>query len=84
MKSELLKARVSKQLKEAISQLATERGESEGVIVREAVAHYLKALKARGWKPPLPAVPVHHRRDGDGRDGDGDGAELSGARRPGL
>lgn len=37
MKDELIKARVSTQMKEAIAHIAEARGESEAVIIREAL-----------------------------------------------
>ena len=40
-KTEILRARVPASLKEAIAELCTERGESEAVILREALLDYL-------------------------------------------
>ena len=41
-KAELIKARVSTNMKRGIDALARQRGESEAVIVREALGEYLK------------------------------------------
>jgi len=41
-KDELIKARVSTNMKRGIDNLASQRGESEAVIVREALSEYLK------------------------------------------
>ena len=41
-KNELIKARVSTNMKRGIDDLANQRGESEAVIVREALSEYLK------------------------------------------
>ncbi|PYL68046.1 MAG: hypothetical protein DMF20_01890 [Verrucomicrobia bacterium] len=41
-KDELIKARVSTNMKRGIDDLANQRGESEAVIVREALSEYLK------------------------------------------
>jgi len=41
-KDELIKARVSSNMKRGIDDLANQRGESEAVIVREALSEYLK------------------------------------------
>ena len=43
-KNELIKARVSTNMKRGIDNLANQRGESEAVIIREALAEYLKKL----------------------------------------
>ena len=40
-KGQMIKARVSSKMKREINDLADERGESEAVIVREALSHYL-------------------------------------------
>ena len=40
-KDQLIKARVSTDIKRGINDLADERGESEAVIVREALSQYL-------------------------------------------
>ena len=40
-KDQLIKARVSTNMKRGINDLADERGESEAVIVREALSQYL-------------------------------------------
>lgn len=42
MKGELIKARVSEQLKSAIAARAKQRGEAEAVIIREALATYIQ------------------------------------------
>ena len=41
-KNELIKARVSTNMKRGIEDLADQRGESEAVIIREALSEYLK------------------------------------------
>jgi hypothetical protein len=41
-KVELIKARVSTKMKRGIDDLAHQRGESEAVIIREALSQYLK------------------------------------------
>ena len=41
-KDELIKARVSSNMKRGIDDLANQRGESEAVIVREALSQYLR------------------------------------------
>lgn len=41
MKDELLKARVPQDMKDGIKRIATARGESEGVVLREAIKDYL-------------------------------------------
>lgn len=41
-KAELIKARVSANMKRGIDALARQRGESEAVIIREALGEYLK------------------------------------------
>lgn len=41
-KAQIIKARVSTNMKRGIDDLARERGESEAVIVREALSLYLK------------------------------------------
>ena len=43
-KNELIKARVSTNMKRGIDNLANQRGESEAVIIREALSEYLKKL----------------------------------------
>jgi hypothetical protein len=40
-KGQMIKARVSSKMKRGINDLADERGESEAVIVREALSQYL-------------------------------------------
>jgi predicted transcriptional regulator len=44
-KGELIKARVSSKMKRGINDLADQRGESEAVIVREALSQYLTSNK---------------------------------------
>ena len=46
-KTALLKARVSIELKTALARIAALRGESESVIIREAVTHYLSVICQR-------------------------------------
>ena len=50
-KAQIIKARVSASMKRGINDLADQRGESEAVIVREALSEYLKkssnSLKSR-------------------------------------
>ena len=41
-KAQIIKARVSTNMKRGIDHLADKRGESEAVIVREALSEYLK------------------------------------------
>jgi predicted transcriptional regulator len=41
-KAQIIKARVSTNMKRGIDDLAHQRGESEAVIVREALSEYLK------------------------------------------
>jgi predicted DNA-binding protein len=41
-KAQMIKARVSTNMKRGIDNLADRRGESEAVIVREALSHYLR------------------------------------------
>ena len=43
-KNELIKARVSTNMKRGIDNLANQRGESEAVIIGEALSEYLKKL----------------------------------------
>jgi predicted DNA-binding protein len=52
-KDELIKARVSTNMKRGIDNLASQRGESEAVIVREALSEYLKksAIAVDGKQP---------------------------------
>lgn len=57
MKDELIKARVSRQMKQAIERMAQERGESEAVIVREALNALVMRDAAASNTPPLPAQP---------------------------
>jgi predicted DNA-binding protein len=46
-KSELIKARVSAAMKEKMARLAAARGESEAVMIREAIAFYLRKTDSR-------------------------------------
>lgn len=48
MKTSLLKARVSPEMKRALKRIADARGESESVIVREAIYEYVRAMKEQG------------------------------------
>ena len=41
-KVQIIKARVSTKMKRGIDELANQRGESEAVIIREALSEYLK------------------------------------------
>ena len=51
-KGQMIKARVSSKMKRGINDLADERGESEAVIVREALSQYLrKSATLLGKKP---------------------------------
>jgi hypothetical protein len=65
VKDELLKARVSKALKHQIARLAEDRGESEAVIIREALNAYVTREEAATATPPVvlarpPAKPVSY------------------------
>jgi len=44
-KGQMIKARVSSKMKRGINDLADQRGESEAVIVREALSQYLTSNK---------------------------------------
>ena len=58
MKEELLKARVSVELKKAVADVAAARGESEAVIIREALKQYVVGKSdAVEEKSLTPAVP---------------------------
>ena len=46
-KSEIIKSRVSAKMKQQISKFALARGESEAVIVREAITYYIRAHASR-------------------------------------
>ena len=46
-KSELIKARVSSKMKRDMARLAAARGESEAVVIREAITDYLKRRRAK-------------------------------------
>jgi predicted transcriptional regulator len=52
----MIKARVSTNMKRSIDKLANQRGESEAVIVREALSQYLSnsaiPLKSKASHPP--------------------------------
>jgi predicted DNA-binding protein len=51
-KDQIIKARVSTDMKRGINDLANQRGESEAVIVREALSQYLTSKQKRnrqGW-----------------------------------
>jgi len=52
-KGQMIKARVSSKMKRGINDLADQRGESEAVIVREALSQYLKrsAIPIDGRSP---------------------------------
>ena len=52
-KAEMIKARVSTNMKRGIDNLAHQRGESEAVIVREALSEYLK--KSAIWVDGKPS-----------------------------
>jgi predicted transcriptional regulator len=41
-KGQMIKARVSSKMKRGVNELADQRGESEAVIVREALSQYLR------------------------------------------
>jgi len=45
-KTHVVKARVTAEMKEQIAEISERRGESEGVIVREAIRQYLARKKA--------------------------------------
>lgn len=49
----VIKARVTTEMKEELDSLAEERGESEAIILREAVAEYIAKRK----KPPVVKNP---------------------------
>jgi predicted DNA-binding protein len=55
-KAQIIKARVSTEMKRRIDNLAHQRGESEAVIVREALSQYLNncaiPLKSKASHPP--------------------------------
>ena len=55
-KGQMIKARVSSKMKRGINDLADQRGESEAVIVREALSQYLSnaaiPLKSKASHPP--------------------------------
>ncbi len=55
-KAQMIKARVSSKMKRGINDLADQRGESEAVIVREALSQYLSnsaiPLKSKASHPP--------------------------------
>ena len=55
-KGQMIKARVSSKMKRGINDLADQRGESEAVIVREALSQYLGnsaiPLKSKASHPP--------------------------------
>jgi predicted transcriptional regulator len=55
-KDELIKARVSEELKKAVEEIAAYRGESEALIIREAISEYLEKRKAK------PEVNVNYRK----------------------
>jgi hypothetical protein len=55
-KGQMIKARVSSKMKRGVNDLADQRGESEAVIVREALSQYLSnsaiPLKSKASHPP--------------------------------
>jgi predicted transcriptional regulator len=53
-KTEIIKARVSTKLKRGIDKVANQRGESEAVIIREALSEYLRnsAIGSNGKQAP--------------------------------
>jgi predicted DNA-binding protein len=55
-KVQMIKARVSTHMKRGIDDLANQRGESEAVIVREALSQYLKKSttlrRSKPWYRP--------------------------------
>jgi hypothetical protein len=62
-KAQIIKARVSTDMKRGIDNLAVQRGESEAVILREAISEYLMksaiALKGkRSYRTPRKLVPT--------------------------
>ena len=44
-KGQMIKARVSSKMKRGVNDLADQRGESEAVIIREALSQYLRKLR---------------------------------------
>ena len=66
-KTHLVKARVTAEMKEQIAEISERRGESEGVIVREAIRQYLarKKLDFPAWEgtrtgdSDAPMPPTH-------------------------
>lgn len=62
-KAQMIKARVSTNMKRGIDRLADQRGESEAVIVREALSQYLRKSailpkSKRSYRTPRKLVPT--------------------------
>ena len=64
-KDALIKARVTPAMKSEIEKRALKRGESEAVIVREALAEYLREDSAPVTKHPTAEHPVKYTKGHD-------------------
>lgn len=61
-KGEEIKVRVTAEVKNRLNLLAEERGESESMIVREAINRYLAGRSSVVTSPPRPAYGDHPRQ----------------------